>query len=176
VYKPRAYVSQDESHADRRAATTEFHAAGKVFSEAHERGFVILLRPIHPLQAVLLAGALPLFLGVLFNDLAYARSYEVQWKNFASWLLVGGLAVSFIALAWAIADFARLSHDRGVRRLIYLALLLAMWILGFVNALAHAGDVWASMPESLILSAIVALLSIATVWLGFSNYRMRVPP
>jgi uncharacterized membrane protein len=116
-----------------------------------------------------------LFLGVLFNDLAYARSYEVQWKNFASWLLVGGLAVSFLALAWAVVDFVRLPHDRGVRRMVYLALLLVMWILGFVNALAHAGDVWASMPESLILSAIAALLSIAAVWMGFSNYRMPVP-
>jgi uncharacterized membrane protein len=116
-----------------------------------------------------------LFLGVLLNDLAYARSYEVQWKNFASWLLVGGLSVSFIALAWAIADLVRLPHDRGVRRMIYVALLLAMWILGFVNALVHAGDVWASMPEGLVLSAIVALLSIAAVWLGFSNYRMTVP-
>jgi uncharacterized membrane protein len=127
------------------------------------------------LQAIFLASALPLFLGALLNELAYAQSYEVQWKNFASWLLVGGLSVSFIALAWAIADFARLPQDRGVRRTLYVALLLAMWILGFVNALVHAGDVWGSMPEGLILSAIVALLSVVAVWLGFSNYRMPVP-
>jgi uncharacterized membrane protein len=133
-----------------------------------------LLHPLHPVQAIFLASALPLFFGVLFSDIAYACSYEVQWKNFASWLLVGGLAMSLVALAWAIADFVRKTHDRGPQRLAYLAVLLAMWILGFVNALVHAGDVWASMPEGLILSAIVALLSVAAAWLGFSNYRARV--
>ena len=42
---------------------------------------------LHPLHAILLAGTVPLFLGVLLSDIAYASSYEVQWKNFASWLM-----------------------------------------------------------------------------------------
>src|SRR5688572_14213231 len=103
-----------------------------------------LLQPPHPLQAILLAGALPLFLGVLFSDLAYARSFEVQWKNFASWLLVGALAIGFFALVWALVDLVRLAHDRSARRLVFVAALLAMWTVGFVNALVHAGDAWAS--------------------------------
>jgi uncharacterized membrane protein len=120
------------------------------------------------------AAALPLFLGALINDIAYALTYEVQWKNFASWLLVGGLAMSFVALAWAIADFVRFAHGRGAWRMAYVAALLAMWILGFVNVLVHAGDAWASMPQGLVLSAIVALLSATATWLGFSNYREPV--
>lgn len=134
-----------------------------------------MLQPLHPLQAIFLASALPLFLGVLFTDIAYARTFEVQWKNFASWLIVGGLTVGFVALAWAIVDFARLGRDRGVRRTIYLAALLSLWILGFINALVHAGDAWASMPEGLVLSAVVALLAVVAAWLGFSSYRARVP-
>jgi uncharacterized membrane protein len=116
-----------------------------------------------------------LFSGVLLGDLAYACTFEVQWKNFASWLLVGGLAVALPALLWAIADFARFPGDRGARRTIYLAALLATWLLGFMNALVHAGDVWTSMPEGLVLSVIVTLLSAVSVWLGFPNYRTRVP-
>ena len=54
-------------------------------------------RSLHPLHAVLLAGTVPLFLGVLFSDIAYS-SYEVQWKNFASWLIVGGLLFGGLAL------------------------------------------------------------------------------
>jgi uncharacterized membrane protein len=135
---------------------------------------VILLHPVHPLQAIFLSGALTLFVGVLASDLAYAKTFEVQWKNFASWLLVGGLAMGFVALVWAIVDFARLGHDRGARRLAYLVALLAMWTLGFVNALVHAGDAWASMPRGLILAAIVAVLSIVAAWLGFANYRRVV--
>jgi uncharacterized membrane protein len=129
------------------------------------------------LQAILLAGALPMFVGVLLNDVAYANTYQLQWKNFASWLLVGGLALALIVLVWAIADFIRLTHDRGARRMVYVAVLLILWVLGFLNALVHAGDAWASMPEGLILSAVMSLLSIAAVWLGFSNYhdRARVP-
>ena len=46
---------------------------------------------IHPLHAALLAGTVPLFLGALLSDIAYARTYEIQWANFASWLIVGGL-------------------------------------------------------------------------------------
>jgi uncharacterized membrane protein len=137
-----------------------------------------LLPPLHPLHAIFLASALPLFLGALFSDIAYVCSYEVQWKNFASWLLVGGLAMTLVTLVWAIADFLSQSNDRGARRLVYLASLLVMWSLGFVNGLVHAGDAWGSMPAGLILSVIVSLLSLAAVYLGFSNYRSyraRVP-
>lgn len=55
-------------------------------------------RALHPLHAVLLAGTIPLFLGALLCDLAYAASYEIQWSNFASWLIVGGLVFGGLAL------------------------------------------------------------------------------
>ena len=125
--------------------------------------------PLHPLHAVLLAGTVPLFLGVLLSDWAYSASYEIQWKNFASWLLVGGLVFGGLALLWAILDAFR-ARWRG-RRLIYFLLLLAAWILGFCDALVHAKDAWASMPEALILSAFTALLTIAATALGFSTLR-----
>ena len=126
-------------------------------------------RAIHPLHAVLLAGALPLFLGALLSDWAYSASYEIQWKNFASWLIVGALFFAGFALLWALIDIFR--GRRNGRRLVYFLLLLAAWVLGFVNALVHAKDAWASMPEALILSAISTLLVIAATWLGFSTLR-----
>ena len=128
------------------------------------------LHPLHPLHALLLAGALPLFLGVLLSDLAYSSSYEIQWKNFASWLLVGGLVFSGFALLWALIEMLR-KDRRGERRIIDFQLLLAAWILGFINALIHAKDAWASMPEALILSALTAVLVIAATWFGFSTRR-----
>ena len=125
--------------------------------------------PLHPLHAVLLAGAVPLFPGALLGDWAYYASYEIQWKNFASWLLVGGLVFGGFALLWALVDIVR-AHGRG-RLIIYFLLLLAGWIVGFIDALVHAKDAWASMPDALILSAIAALLCIAATWLGFSTLR-----
>jgi uncharacterized membrane protein len=57
-------------------------------------------RTLHPVHAVLLAGTVPLFFGALISDVAYAASYELQWKNFASWLIVGGLLLGGVALVW----------------------------------------------------------------------------
>src|SRR5690242_11872355 len=48
----------------------------------------VALRPIHPLHAMLVALPLPMFLGALFSDLAYTRTFQVQWLNFASLLIV----------------------------------------------------------------------------------------
>jgi uncharacterized membrane protein len=127
-------------------------------------------RPLHPLQAVLLAGTMPLLLGVLLSDLAYSRSYEVQWKNFASWLLVGGLVYAGFTLLWAVIEVCR-AATRTTRQAVYASLLLVLWVLGFIDALVHAADAWASMPAALYLSAIVAMLATAATWLGFSRHR-----
>lgn len=125
---------------------------------------------LHPLHAVLLAGSVPLFLGVLLCDLAYSSSYEIQWKNFASWLLIGALVLAGFALMWAFIDLIRANRG-GVRPLLYPLLLLAAWVLGFINALVHARDAWASMPAALILAVIVAVLALAATGLGFSTLR-----
>lgn len=135
-----------------------------------------MLRPLHPLHAVLLAGALTLFVGALLGDITYGRSYQIQWKNFASWLIVGGSKLNVIAAVWAVVDFVRLRNDRGARRGVYLALMIAISLLGFGNALVHAGDTWQSMPTAVVLSALVVALSVAATWLGFSAYRIGVRP
>ena len=133
------------------------------------------LSPLHPLHAVLLAGIVPLFLGALLSDAAYASSYEVQWKNFASWLIVGGLVFGGFALLWAVIELLR-ADRRGMRRVTYFLVLLATWVLGFVNALIHAKDAWASMPGALIFSVIVAVLAIAATIVGFSSLRAGARP
>lgn len=127
-------------------------------------------RALHPFHAVLLAASVPLFLGALLSDLAYSSSYEVQWTNFASWLIAGGLVFTGVALIWALVDLLRADH-RGGRTLLYFLLLLATFLLGFLNALIHAKDAWAMMPMGLVLSAVVALLAIAATWVGFSTLR-----
>ena len=130
-------------------------------------------RPLHPLHAILLAFPFPLFLGALLSDLAYRASFQVQWANFASWLIAGGLLVGAFALLWALVDLFRKGHARKGRPTLYFVLLLAMWVIGFVNALVHAKDAWATMPEGLYLSAITALLALGAAWIGYSGFRTR---
>lgn len=119
---------------------------------------------------MLLAGALPLFLGTLLSDWAYGASYEVQWANFASWLLAGALVLSGFALLWSLIALLR-ARGRDRRAALPFLFLLATWVLGFANALVHAKDGWAMMPEGLILSVVVTLLATAAVWLGLAGTR-----
>ena len=128
-------------------------------------------RAIHPVHAVLLASMVPLFLGALLSDWAYSSSYQVQWANFASWLIAGALVFGGFALLWALIELLRGDRPGRGRPLLYFIVLAGTWILGFVNALVHAKDAWAMMPAALILSIFVALLALAAVWLGFSAAR-----
>ncbi|MGM8229083.1 DUF2231 domain-containing protein [Cellvibrio sp. ARAG 10.3] len=124
---------------------------------------------LHPVHGVLLAGTIPLFLGSVLSDLAYTSSYHIQWSNFASWFITGGLVFGGFALLGAIIHLAR-TKSRNRYSLLYTLLLLATWILGFFNAFIHAKDAWATMPTGLILSIIVMLLACASTWIGFAKF------
>ena len=126
---------------------------------------------LHPLHAILLASPLPLFLGALLSDWAYSSTYHVQWINFASWLVAGALVFTGLALAWSLIDALR-TDRRGTHRWLLVGLLAITFIVGFINALVHAKDAWASMPTGLILSVVVLVLAIASAWAGFSSRRV----
>lgn len=125
---------------------------------------------LHPIHEVFLAGTIPLFLGAALSDAAYASSYEIQWNNFASWLIAGGLVFGAVALLFALADVIR-PHRRTRGTVVYLLVLLATWVVGFFNALMHARDAWASMPTGLVLSVIVVVLACVATWIGFGALR-----
>jgi uncharacterized membrane protein len=123
-----------------------------------------------PLHAILLGGAVALFLGGLLSDIAYYKTYQIQWSNFASWLIAGAQVFCGLALLFALVNLIRADHKAG-RPVVYFLLLLATWVLGLINAFEHAKDAWAAMPAGLILSVIVTLLSAIAAWTGFSNLR-----
>jgi len=119
---------------------------------------------------LLLAGAVPLFLGAMISDIAYYNSYQIQWSNFAAWLIAGGLVFCGLALLFALANLISARRKAG-RPTLYFLLLLVTWVLGLVNAFEHAKDAWAVMPSGLVLSVIVTVLAVVTAWLGLSNLR-----
>lgn len=61
----------------------------------------------------------------------------------------GVLLVGTFALVAAIVEQVRADRREG-RRIVSSVLLLATWVLGFIDALVHASDAWASMPTSLV--------------------------
>jgi uncharacterized membrane protein len=125
---------------------------------------------LHPVHAILLASTIPLSLGALLTDWAYASTYHIRWTNFASWLVAGGLVFAGFTLLWAAIDLLR--ADRRARSLLYLLLVLGTFVLGLLNSLIHAKDAWAAMPEGLILSVIVFLLALAANWAAHSTFRL----
>ena len=125
----------------------------------------------HPVQAVLLASMLPLFLGALLSDWAYSSTYEIQWTNFASGLIAGGLVFAGLALVWALVGLFRADVRRGGSAWLAFGLLLATFVVGFINALVHAKDAWAAMPAGFILSGVVLVLAVAAIWTAFLGWR-----
>jgi uncharacterized membrane protein len=129
-------------------------------------------RPIHPLFAFLLSAAVPLFLGALLNDITYGNTAEPQWANFASWLLVGAMVFTGLALLWALIAliFAR---PRWGWVLLCFVLLLATFVIGLIDNFQHAKDAWAIMPAATILSLITTLIAALAAAVGLSTLRMR---
>lgn len=121
------------------------------------------------MHTVITVSALPLFLGALLSDWAYSSSFQPQWINFASWLIAGALVLAGLALPWAVADLLR---QRG--SWLYLLLLLSTFVLGFINALVHARDAWATMPTGMALSAVVMVLAAAAGVVGLAGWRRRL--
>ena len=131
--------------------------------------------PMHPAHAFLLAATVPPFVGAAISDYAYRTSQQVQWINFASWLIVGGLVFCGAALGCLVFGLFRV--DRRSRHFaVSSVLLLATFVLGVFNAFVHARDAWASMPTGLVLSVIVAILACVVTWIGFSTLRVEAAP
>lgn len=123
---------------------------------------------IHPLHGILLASMLPLYLGGLLSDLAYSSSYQIQWSNFAAWLIAGAMVFTGLTLLWSLISLIGGSHRRGWA-LIYFLVVLAVFILGLINSFIHARDAWGIMPAGLVLSIIVTALAIVATWIGFTG-------
>jgi uncharacterized membrane protein len=128
-------------------------------------------RPIHPVFAFLLAAPVPLFLGAWLADWTYANSMEIQWSNFAAWLIVGAMVFTGLALLAALVGLVR--ARRGWRLLCFV-LLLAAFILGLFDSFVHARDAWGIMPAAPILSAAATAVAALATLTGFSSLRARV--
>jgi uncharacterized membrane protein len=124
---------------------------------------------------VLLVSTLPLFLGAFLSDWAYSVSYQNQWINFAAWLIVGALLLLGAALVWTVVDSLRSDVAPGRGKWIFVGLVIATFVVGFINALVHAKDAWATMPSGLILSIIALILAVITVTYGFARPRVGEP-
>src|SRR3546814_16116142 len=89
---------------------------------------------IGPFHAVFLAATTQLFLGALLSDIASSKSYEIQWRNFASWLLVGAMVLERIELLCGIIESLS-----GRRRQVYLLALFSTLSVGLFRSEEQRG-------------------------------------
>lgn len=118
---------------------------------------------LNPFHALLLAFPVALFTTALVTDIAYLRTQELQWTNFSSWLIAGGLVFTGLVLVWALASvFRGYRHGDWLRHLIYAGLLAALLVTGLVNAFQHSRDGWSSVGTfGLALSVVSAVLAMS---------------
>lgn len=131
--------------------------------------------PLHPLHAILLAFPVAFFTGALAADATYLNTAEMQWSNFAAWMIVGALLFGAPVVGWAAVSTLR---GRGAGRRIpaasYLVVVLLMWLTGLVNAFQHSRDGWSSVGTAgLLLSMASTLLALVAGWIGYSGTERR---
>lgn len=117
----------------------------------------------HPISAMFMPVPIVCFAGALITDLAYQGSGgTLLWVNFSSWLIAAGLVFGAIAAVVLLIDAIR-----GATGWLAFVLLLAAWIVEFINSLIHARDGWtAVVPAGLILSIVGAVLVLIAGWLN----------
>ena len=123
------------------------------------------------LHGILLSFPIALFTTALASDVAYLNTSEIQWTNFASWAIAGADFFGGLVLAWALIEWvAKLRRPASRDRLVYLAVVAVMWVVGLVNAFHHARDGWSSVGTTgLVLSVVTTLLALVAGWLFFSR-------
>ena len=130
----------------------------------------------HPIHPMLVPIPITCFVGTLVFDIAYARTADMQWANFADWLLTLGLVVSVFVVLAGLIDFL---GDRRIRSLrpawIHAVGNAVALVIAIADAFVHTRDAYGQMPEGLILSALVVLILAVTGWNGWDMvYRHGV--
>jgi len=122
----------------------------------------------HPIYNIFLPVPVVCFIGAALTDWTYLDSGGTRfWSNFSSWLLAAGLVFAAIAGAVMLLDLIRGAAANRALGWATIGLLLAAWIVEFVNSLVHARDGWTAVAgPGLILSVVGALLVVIAGWLS----------
>jgi uncharacterized membrane protein len=122
-----------------------------------------------PLHGILAAFPLAFFVGAFFSDWAYTSSANMQWANFSVWLITGGVVMAVIAGVVGVVDALVVRAAVRRRSTLHSVLTIVTLVTAIINGFIHSRDAWTSVvPAGIILSAITAVLVLATSWLGYA--------
>jgi uncharacterized membrane protein len=126
-------------------------------------------RAFYPLLA---AFAVSCFVGTLAADIAYWRTADLMWADFADWLVTIGVVVGYVTILVALIEVFGLRSER-LRRPTwpYAVGNIVTLILATLNMLVHTRDAWTSVvPWGLVLSAAVVVVALVTGWVTRETY------
>ena len=124
--------------------------------------------PGRALQGLILSVPVALFSLGTATDAVYLRTAQMQWSNFSSWAIVGGLIFGGAAFVWSLIDLAW--GRRGVLHLLYSGVLGVLCLVGLANAFKHSQDGWSSVGAlGVTLSALCCGLALIAGWLRYSG-------
>ena len=124
-----------------------------------------IARVTAPLYLLLFPIPVILFIAALVTDIAYAKTANIMWLNFAEWLIAAGLLFGAIAALVLIVEFiaSRAIRSGGVGWA-HLVLFFAALIVELFNMFFHTRDGYtAVVPAGMALSIVGVLLALAAV-------------
>jgi uncharacterized membrane protein len=126
-------------------------------------------RPFYPL---LVAFAVSCFLGTLAADIAYWRTADMMWADFADWLVTAGVVVGYVTIVVTVIEvFALRSGGLGRPTWPYVVGNIVTLILATLDMLVHTRDAWTSVvPWGVVLSAAVVVVALVTGWVTRETY------
>ncbi|MBG1231188.1 DUF2231 domain-containing protein [Aestuariivirga litoralis] len=129
------------------------------------------------LSGLLLAAPLVCFTGALLADIAYVKTFDIEWSNFAAWPLAFGMVfLAVLLLAGVVRFLISLRRRKRMSRWLYAIAILAAAAVGLFDNFIHTHDGWTSVwPTGIALSAAtVALLVLALMFKLASLFRNSV--
>ena len=127
--------------------------------------------PFHPFF-IGLGGAL--LIAAAVTDAMYSSNSLMQWANFSTWLIAGGLVLALFAVVALLIDYT--IGRAGPFRWLDLGLVAAAAILSLVNVFVHTRDAWTSVvPTGITISVVVAILLLVAGLRGWRVTAIKAP-
>lgn len=122
----------------------------------------------HPFHLVLGSFPLAFFIAALIFDIGYSQSGQIQWTNFAAWMIFFGLVSGGLSIVAGLVEWLirRKDATRPGGMAWHGVLTLIALLAGLIDAFVHQRDGWTSVvPEGLILTVVVVVLLLVGSWI-----------
>lgn len=116
-----------------------------------------------PIHAMLVPVPIVCLIGALIADVVYLKSGgNVQWKNFAEWFLLFGVAGGLLAAVFGLIDFfGNPPENRPRIGWWHMGINVTAVVLALINNFVHARDGWTGVAGTGITLSVLTVILLA---------------